>query len=73
MQDANWEHDCACNQETPQTVCKASKDVREPREKQRQSNEPAHDYAFFSSDCGTQPYCRQVRWTSVSAAGRQTY
>lgn len=71
VQDADWEEDCACNQETPQALCEACEDVREPRKEAKYANKPTHDYPFFCS-VGVQPYLRHVRCTSVSAAGRQT-
>jgi len=45
VQDPNREHDRASEQESPQALFKASKDVRQPRNKARLANNccPIHD------------------------------
>ncbi|MEN9671035.1 MAG: hypothetical protein RL018_1312 [Pseudomonadota bacterium] len=46
MQNANGKEDCASYQEAPKSLCKASKDVGKPSQRDCDANKPAHHASF---------------------------
>lgn len=42
MQDADWEEDCASNQEAPKAFCKAGEDVSKPSEPTQKCDNLCH-------------------------------
>jgi hypothetical protein len=46
VKNANWEKDCACNQEAPHSMSKASEDMSEPCKEAQQSDDFPHYVSF---------------------------